>query len=697
MTSSTSSNTASRSRTHGTIARALLLAVLVAGALAASATSASAVLVHLSGGKAVSYQPLRGARGVLTSRPFDAFFSNLDYNGGPVMPSNTNYTFYWAPSGSPAYPTGYQQGINRYFEDLAHDSGGHENVDSVATQYNDAAGEFANYDSHFGGAIIDKDPYPANGCSRAPRCLTDAQIQEEIERYVTEHKLPEGLAHEYFLLTPPEVENCLEASGSECSAGSTKPTYCAYHGNIPVGETQIIYSNDSYVTGNAGCDDGEHPNNKPSDGALEGGISHEHNESITDPEPNNAWTDFGSEVGGEDGDKCRNTKTEAEEFGAPLGTAADGSRYNQEINGSKYWYQQEWSNQGNACRQRLSFSGERPTAKITAVSEGGNAVRLDATGSTAAGGVSRYNWQFNEAPSASPSKPVETAAASISHTFSKSGPHLVALTVLAADGTSIGAAKTIVLGDTPPTAAFSASPGSTSEGTPVSFDGSGSSSTNGGITSYAWNFGDGSSAAGATASHAYAAAGAYEATLAVTDGSGFTTSVTHDVTVTVAGESGESGESGGGGSGAVPVPSPVPVLPVASVAPVALAPVAPISPVAPQGPMIHGSARVLKVKLNRDGSADLTVRVSAAGLLSAAELHSAGSKYRRARVRAARVRARAAGVVKLHVALASAGLRAIAAKSHLTLSVSLSFTPVPPTLPAAPTRVTLRLSRHRRL
>jgi len=51
----------------------------------------------------------------------------------------------------------------------------------------------------------------------------------------------------------------------------------------------------------------EHHINGPSDSALFGGLSHEHNESLTDPEPNNAWTDFGGSgetTGYEIGDKC---------------------------------------------------------------------------------------------------------------------------------------------------------------------------------------------------------------------------------------------------------------------------------------------------------------------------------------------------------------------------------------------------------
>src|SRR6516164_7389901 len=135
--------------------RGLGVALLALSALAVAAPTASAVIVHLANGRTLSYQPLSSPSAVT---PFDALFSNLDYNGGPVMASNTNYAVYWQPAGAPAYPSDYQAGINQYFTDLAHDSGGHENTDSVSAQYNDAAGEFANYNSHFGGGLLDTDP-----------------------------------------------------------------------------------------------------------------------------------------------------------------------------------------------------------------------------------------------------------------------------------------------------------------------------------------------------------------------------------------------------------------------------------------------------------------------------------------------------------------------------------------------------------
>ncbi|HEX7610101.1 MAG TPA: IPT/TIG domain-containing protein [Solirubrobacteraceae bacterium] len=359
--------------------RCALLTLAVALMLGVGASGASAVIVQLPNGKTVSYQPLRGSAGALRAQPFAG--SNLAFHGGPVMTSNTNYTFYWAPSGSPAYAAGYQSGVNQYMEDLAHDSGGNQNVDSVATQYTNSASEPVAYKSHFAGQIIDTNPYPKSGCKAATICLTDAQIQTEIKSWVTAHSLPHDVTHEYFLLTPPGVESCFSSAGTQCSAGTTAPAFCAYHGAISDAGGPIIYANDPYVLGVSGCDSSEHPNNSPSDSALLGGLSHEHNESITDPELN-AW--FGPE-GNENGDKCR-TFVESSEYGEALGTAPDGSRYNQLINGREYFYQQEWSNEGSTCLQRpgavLTPPAVKKLAPKTGPAAGGTSVTITGTGFT---------------------------------------------------------------------------------------------------------------------------------------------------------------------------------------------------------------------------------------------------------------------------------------------------------------------------
>ncbi len=120
----------------------------------------------------------------------------------------------------------------------------------------------------------------------------------------------------------------------------------------------IVYADDPYVGGTV-CDTHEYPNEDVSDAEIAGGLSHEHAESVTDPEIN-AW--LNTRTGAEVGDLCR-TFDETTEYGSPLGTAPDGARYNQLIDGDRYWYQQEWSNEIDGCAQRAP---QQPT--VTKVS-----------------------------------------------------------------------------------------------------------------------------------------------------------------------------------------------------------------------------------------------------------------------------------------------------------------------------------------
>jgi len=69
----------------------------------------------------------------------------------------------------------------------------------------------------------------------------------------------------------------------------------------------------------------------------------------------------------------------------------------------------------------------------------------------------------------------------------------------------------------PPTAVISADPTSGTAPLAVAFNGSGSTDLDGTITSYAWNFGDGTTGTGVTVSHAYNVAGTFTVTLTVTD------------------------------------------------------------------------------------------------------------------------------------------------------------------------------------
>jgi PKD repeat protein len=78
-----------------------------------------------------------------------------------------------------------------------------------------------------------------------------------------------------------------------------------------------------------------------------------------------------------------------------------------------------------------------------------------------------------------------------------------------------------------PTAAVT----STVDALTVAVDGSGSGDPDGWLVSHVWDFGEGSTASGVSASHTYAAAGTYPVTLTVTDDKGATASDTRSVTV----------------------------------------------------------------------------------------------------------------------------------------------------------------------
>ena len=504
----------------------LLGIVLVAGAAIASAApmlampmnaaAAASTLTSRAPAHPVAYVPLRGSK----ATSFDRVFTNMDYNGGPVMPSNTDYMVLWSPTGLSAYPAGYVSGLETFFRGLAHDSGGHQNVDSVSAQYNDLTGAFARYQTTFGGALVDTNPYPPTECPAAApvtACLTDPQIQTELEQFVASRGLKTDLSHEYFLLPPPNVESCFsnDANASPpfggCSAGepANLAFFCAYHSNTTV-SPMLLYSNDPFDATNPLCQDGNNPNGI-ADGEINGGLSHEQNESVTDPLPNDAWTNgAGANQGQEVGDQCVGM------MGTPLGTAPNGAKYNQVINGHFYWFQEEWSNKTHSCLQRLSPTEARPHARFTVTAGTGLTLNFDARGSSAPGGVAEYVWQFNDAFGA---QTIEQTTPAISHTFPSAGAYSVGLTIMASDGTSTGTGGIATTGQDGITTGFTFAPKHARAGQPASFSALGSVSAQP-VMTYLWEFGDGTTGSGQSPTHVYRHPGRYTVTLVMFSGVG---------------------------------------------------------------------------------------------------------------------------------------------------------------------------------
>jgi PKD repeat protein len=515
--------------------------VAAIGFMGLGASPASAIMVKLPSGRYANYQAVAGAK---APRIFDAAFTNLDYSGGPLMPSNTNYTVVWQPSNygtHTPFQTGYVTGVNQFFADLAAASGQSTNSDAVATQYNDTGGNKAAYSSTNGGTLTDTRPLPANGCPANPGniCLTDAQLQAELNTFLAANHLPSDLTHEYFLVTPPDVASCFEAAGITCSANADvgQSLFCAYHSTTTA---SYIYSNIPDLAGVGGCD----PfvtfcpnvscsyNNGPADGVLSA-VSHEHVESITDPQPNSAWADWGNGVGEEIGDKCNNDALSDPSLVLQDNGLGTDTPYNQTINGSHYLIQREWSNQTNQCLDSFSPNATTASASFTPSPGSGTTINFDAGASGATGGVAEYVWQFNDGAGGGQMGTIETTSPTMSHAFPTPGNYTVALTMMAADGTSNGTARAVNVVPIAPTAAFAYLASSSLEGTAKSFDATGSSENNpgGSVSSYSWTFGDGGAAAGAVQSHSYSHFGIYTVALTVTDNYGASSAVSHVVVV----------------------------------------------------------------------------------------------------------------------------------------------------------------------
>ena len=250
-----------------------------------------------------------GAGGLLGSGS-----NNLQYNGGPVMHSDANYAIYWEPSGY-STPSAYKSIVNGYFGNVAAASGATTNNYSVATQYYDGSGNIA-YSATAPGSIVDTNPYPSSGCistSGGP-CISDSQLQTEVNRVVAANGWPKGLGAMYFVYFPPNVTTCTDIDQHRVLR----------HGVLRVPQLAGLRLLDDSctrtcpTTGSRAASSGESPNGDAAADDELNVTSHENIEAITDP-LGTAWYDSS---GQEIGDKCNFT------FGSPLGGAAGRSTTN---------------------------------------------------------------------------------------------------------------------------------------------------------------------------------------------------------------------------------------------------------------------------------------------------------------------------------------------------------------------------------
>jgi PKD repeat protein len=163
------------------------------------------------------------------------------------------------------------------------------------------------------------------------------------------------------------------------------------------------------------------------------------------------------------------------------------------------------------------------TAPVAVVTVSCSGLRCDVDGGSSTspnGPIATYAWQFGDGTDAS--------GARTAHVYAVPGTYPITLTVTDSSGGTASATSTVTVTDRPPVAALTAA----CAGPRCTFDASNSSDPDGTITSYAWQFGDGTSATGPTAVHSYAQPGGYTATLVVTDNNGVTATASAPVVVT---------------------------------------------------------------------------------------------------------------------------------------------------------------------
>lgn len=357
--------------------RALLAAIvcLACGVLTPAALGATAFHPRVRG--ALGLVPAVNRHGQLRAADVaSGLLTPITYHGGPVMSGGvTVHTIFWAPAGyafqgspGPGIPT-YKGLIQQFFSDVAAGSGASGgcapndcNVFTIERQYAQGTrvgqitpGSYAiGYNS--GSDSIDAaDPFPSKAAQCASPagtavCLTDLQIQNEVDHVVQATGGARGLNNLWFVFLPPGVDECLDAGA--CGTNS----FAGYHAVSDVaGHGATIYAVAIDPIIEAPIPPGADPQGYPDAEVALDIAAHEVNEAITDPE-GNGWMDpNGFEVG----DKC----DIGPQTGSPLGFASDGSPYNQVINGHQYLLQEEWANADSAgnddCVQATAMTGSQ--------------------------------------------------------------------------------------------------------------------------------------------------------------------------------------------------------------------------------------------------------------------------------------------------------------------------------------------------
>ena len=136
----------------------------------------------------------------------------------------------------------------------------------------------------------------------------------------------------------------------------------------------------------------------------------------------------------------------------------------------------------------------------------------------------QYSWDFGDGTT--------VTGTNATHSYGDNGTYLVVLTVTDKDGASVTVNRSIVVSNANPTIVSSVIPTTAVVGVAIPFAVTGADLGANENLTYQWNFGDGTSASGASVTHTYASAGSFAVTLLVVDKDSGSASISQSITVT---------------------------------------------------------------------------------------------------------------------------------------------------------------------
>jgi hypothetical protein len=234
------------------LARALapLSAAVVMISLALGASPAGAIVTPVKTGLTTTTVGLQPRTTVLREGEPKSFANE---SGHVVLHGSNVYAIYWDPQN--VFHHEWLVRIDTFFQRMGATSGQLSVGLASLSQYRDRSNTGAAYQTVFKGAYSDTAKYPGGECAdpnaaftkKPIVCLTDAQVREQLQSFISSHGLPKGMNSIFYVLTPPGVSVCVDATATRCSdfkvsaseetkeereSVSYKESFCSYHSAI---------------------------------------------------------------------------------------------------------------------------------------------------------------------------------------------------------------------------------------------------------------------------------------------------------------------------------------------------------------------------------------------------------------------------------------------------------------------------------